>query len=515
MVLTRRDRLLSDDYRATARRHWLDLTAMLALFFAVSFATGRVWRFPFDDELLTFTVAERVASARDFAIFFLKGGDIHPPLGFLGFYGLLRLGLGEGALRLCSLTMTGAALGLFHMLCLSLIARRSDQPVNPPTRLMAILLFGLCPLAVGQGDAIRWYPPFAFLVALFVVLYVAGGGRAARLWSAAALGLAASTNFLALLVALPFMVYRYALERRFRPAFDAAFWLIVMACGSLGLITAYALVLRRFGAISGQYSGFSPIRVVAYNALGIFGGDAVGVGHAWLVAPAVLIAAAAAVAAIDRKRPADPVHFLLLMLAAVPLMTVADFVTPRSYLYLAPVIVTVLVMYLHRLGIDGGTRRGVAAAVLLMLASIGAVAGIDGGARPFKRNAAIPFQQLIDIVRANGDGRVLVLSSEPVLAWLLQHDRAEANRCVSYFLRNAACFASGQTYDSVFVVSGHSNRSRRTEFVARHAAEIGRLTAGKQKLMSVPVGGDDDAALKQWLTGTPLSRSILTIELYR
>jgi hypothetical protein len=515
MFLKRMRPTLSQDFVASARAYALDVASSMFLFVCASIMAGRVWRFAFDDELLTPKVAEFSQSALDFLVFFIKGGDIHPPLAFLGFFGLLQLGFPDWAIRLCSLAMTGLALALFHTFCLTLLAQRSGSIVRSATRLMAILLFGLCPLAVSQGDAIRWYPPFAAFVALFVVFYLAGTNPAARLYSAVALGLAASTNFLAIFVAMSLLLYRYVLEQQFRFSFDIAYWLIVTVFASLGLVTAYSIAMHSFGQISDQQVGLSYLRVAATNALGFFGGDAVGIGYAWILVPIIAIAAFAIVSAIDRECPANPTHLLLLMLGALPIMTFADFVSPRSFLYLAPVFVTILILFLNRQGIDRGTGRAMLMAVLVFVPSIGVIANINQGNRPFKRNAVIPFQQVIDFIKANGTGNTLVMSTDPVLAWLLQHDRAQPKFCASYFMRARRCFSLGRIYDSIFIVSGHSSRSRDEEFMRTYQAEVMHLIAGKRKMSSMPVGLDKDAALKEWLTNTRLDKYILTVDHYQ
>jgi hypothetical protein len=153
--------------------------------------------------------------------------DVHPPLSYLLVEGLQQLGLSAAAMRIVSLGMTALALALFQLLTLSFIPR----PVDITTRLIAVLLFGLCPLALSQGDALRWYPMFALLIALFVTFYLAGGNKAARLASAVALGVAGSTNLLAGPVAFALAIYRYGLQRRFRAGFDGVFWLLVLVFG--------------------------------------------------------------------------------------------------------------------------------------------------------------------------------------------------------------------------------------------------------------------------------------------
>src|ERR1700741_2616513 len=214
---------LARQYASTARVYALDVALSVLLFVCTSVMTGRIWRFPFDDELITLAPIERTHSWLQLTAHYLNNGDIHPPLSFLLFYGLTQAGLSEAQLRLCSLAMTAFALALFHLLALTLGAQR--EPISLVTRLIAVLLFGFCALAVSQGDAIRWYPVFAMLIASFVVLYLVGANGAAWVWSAVPLGLAASTNFLALLVATPFVIYRYGLQRRFWAAYDLTYWL--------------------------------------------------------------------------------------------------------------------------------------------------------------------------------------------------------------------------------------------------------------------------------------------------
>ena len=206
---------VSASYLAGIRRYGPDLISTLFLFFSVSLMAGRVWRFPFDDEIYTLRLIGRESALSLLTSFPRYGGDEHPPLGYLMFYGLHQLGLSDAEMRLCSLAMTAATLVLFQLLVLTWIAQRNHKPDTLPTRVFAVLLFSLTPLAVDQGDALRWYTPFALAVALFVMLYLAPRSGLTQLWSGAALGLAASIDLTAALLVPPFMLYRYVLQRRF------------------------------------------------------------------------------------------------------------------------------------------------------------------------------------------------------------------------------------------------------------------------------------------------------------
>lgn len=98
---------------SAVRVYALDVALSVLLFVHTSVMTGRVWRFPFDDELITLAPIERTHSWLQLTEHYLNGGDIHPPLSFLLFYGLTQAGLSEAQLRLCSLAMTAFALALF------------------------------------------------------------------------------------------------------------------------------------------------------------------------------------------------------------------------------------------------------------------------------------------------------------------------------------------------------------------------------------------------------------------
>ena len=247
------------------------------------------------------------------------------------FYGLRQLGCSDAVMRLCSLLLTFLALALCQILVLSWLAQRSDDGrAVASSRIIAVLTFGLMPLALSQGDALRWYPVFAVLIALFIVLYLVPSRQSQCLWSAAALGLAASTDFSAALIVPPFLLYRHILQRRFRWSFDLPYWLIVAAGAAIGFSSAYYIFTYRIEAVGAEFSS-GIIPSVLTNLLGFFGGDALGVSQAWIVIPIIAVFVLPAVSEIDRQKPAKPVHFLLLLLSAPVLMALAGFATPRSF----------------------------------------------------------------------------------------------------------------------------------------------------------------------------------------
>ncbi len=504
----------SEEFRAAARTYPVDAISSAFLFFCACVMAGRIWRFPFDDEVFTLVLAERHPSALELMRFILAGGEISPPLSYLLFHALFHMGWSEAAMRLCSVAMTALSLVPVQLLTLGIISRRSGSPVGTSTRLIAVLLFGLSPLAIGQGDAIRWYPLFALLFALFLTLYLAGANRAARLASAVPLGLAASTSFVAAIVIAPFLLYRHVLERRFRLSFDAPYWLVFAVFASPGIYTAFSIAKNRMGAVAVAQFGAGPARAVATNILGFFGGNAVGITQAWIIVPVVAITGLALLREIDRKHPANPVHLLLLTFVAVALMVLPGFGKPRSFLYLAPVLAAILTLFLDRCSTKSPTALTVLATSLILAASVATIATIEHGTRPFKRNAAIPFEQILDFIRTNEKGNVLIVSSDSVLVWELRRADGKEHRCVSRFAVNPACFLPDRHYDSIFVISGQSDRSSHAGFIARFEAKLAEVTAGRRKVAEMHAGVDRDAALKSRLTKVPLDAFLLSVQLY-
>jgi len=117
-------------YIAAARAYRFDLAAMAFLFVSVSIMAGRVWRFPFDDEIATLSKIEP-DSAREIIATFPATDDIHPPFSYLIFHGLRQLGLSDPQMRLCSLAMSCLALALFQILVLNWLSWRDNEGKLP------------------------------------------------------------------------------------------------------------------------------------------------------------------------------------------------------------------------------------------------------------------------------------------------------------------------------------------------------------------------------------------------
>jgi hypothetical protein len=234
-----------------------------------------------------------------------------------------------------------------------------------------------------------------------------------------------------------------------------------------------------------------------------------------MILPAALIAAWALLRTIDRTRASAPAHLLLLTVAVTAAFALFGFSKPRAFLYLAPVVAAIVTLFLDRRAAEKPTRGTALLVALILVAPLGAVAKLSHATAPFKRNTAIPYQDILDFIRANQTGRALIASTDEVAPWVLNHRDPRDDRCVSYAVREAACFAADQRYDSIFVISGHSNQSGNARFMNRFDAALRRVLAGRTKIAEIHVGRDADAALKSRLTGVPLDDFILKVELYR
>jgi len=85
----------------------------------------------------------------------------------------------------------------------------------------------------------------------------------------------------------------------------------------------------------------------------------------------------------------------------------------------------------------------------------------------------------------------------------------------AYALDLARCLDSARRYVSIFVVSGHSDKSADATVSNQFSQLIAQATAGRTKAASLSAGHDEDAPLKTRLIGVPLEKTILTVDYYR
>jgi len=147
-----------------------------------------------------------------------------------------------------------------------------------------------------------------------------------------------------------------------------------------------------------------------------------------------------------------------------------------------------------------------------LLPAFRAIANINSGTHPFKRNLAIPYQAIFDFIRTNANASFLVISTDPVVPWVL---RTADDGCAGYYFEVTRCLDSARHYDSIFVVSGHSDKSADATVSKQFSQLIAQAIAGRSKAASLSAGHDEDAPLKTRLTGVPLEKTILAVDYYR
>jgi hypothetical protein len=303
------------------------------------------------------------------------------------------------------------------------------------------------------------------------------------------------------------------LQRRLCLRFDALYWLVFAVFAGLAIPKAIALAFHQLPGIARAEFGQSAWQAVASDTLGFFGGNVLGISHAWFIIPMTLMAVYACFSAIDRKDPGSPAHLFILSIGTVALVALTGFGKPRSFLYVAPMVAAVLTLLFDRIA-NRSTALALFGAALAMAGPGATIANVNQNTRPFKRNLAVPFEQILDFIQINARGSTLVISSDPVIVWELQRRPPGKDSCISYFVDNRDCFTDHRGYDSIIVVSGQSNRSRNVNYIRRVEATIASVTEGKRAIAKMHAGLDEDAALKTWLTHVPLDKFILEVTLY-
>ncbi len=482
-----------------------DVILSAAIFILAAIACGRVYRFPFDDEVFTLNLI-RALHLRDMPGFFLNDGDVNPPLSYLLFYSGSAIGVGAAGLRWISLACTAGALAIWHWLTLSSL----DEEIPVSTRLLIAVVFGLTPMALGQGDAMRWYPPFALAVAAAFLLYL----RSPRRWmlGGIAMGIAADISFVAILPLLSICFHRYVVERKFLWKEDAAFFAFAGLLAIPGFIS-FAEFMLYFPLAPQLVPGV--LKRVGITLLGFFGGCTLSLGQFWIEAPAIAAIAYLSYLAIVATPPASRARTLsivvLLTTAGPALFTLIGFAEPRGYLFLAP-MVSALVSLGIVYALENSLQLAPAACTALIVCAVSVCSHLRASDSPFKRNAAIPFRELIDFVRTNARGSTEVLTMEPTTAYELA---GTAGLCIGEFepsadswYRNSCAAPKPQT---VIVIKGYP--LDRDDPVWR--AKVEQAIAGKRPIAQAQFGQDQDADLKSWLTGAPLPRSLIEAVIYR
>lgn len=491
------------------RRYLIALT--LVIFVAASLAAGRVYRAPFDDEISsTFNVIDtyHLHGLIRLAYEGTTADVYNAPLAQLIFASAMRIGLGLSGLRWVSLTFTAVALGTWSWIALDHL----EKPVSNAIALIVALAMATTPLTIGLGDALRYYPLFAMLIAIAYFIYLKVPGY--WYWSAIPLGIAADACPLAILPFAALLLHRYAIDREFNFREDLVYWLLSAVIALPGFLT-FLLILRTPGYSMSDQIEPKLLVSIFRTFLGFFGGFTLGVSQSWL---ALMEMAASGYLATRAWRLAKSdtrlrrICLLIIVTAGlVAILPIFGLDIVRSFVFLAPMIMCVACIGLSESLESSPVLTGCALSAMLIV-SLTVVGSGHLSRTPFKRNLAIPFYEVARFVRANGRRNAAVVTSDPVIAYLL---RKTPRLCVATFVsqdwtRLPKCLTS-RSEDSVIVIT----RQARGESNPKWRRVVSRLTSGKSIVAAAGFGVDEDARLKSWLTGVRLPRTLMMARIYR
>ena len=376
----------------------------LALLTVLSVRTGTY----FDDEIATIRLMEQAGSLRE-TIALANGGDVHPPLGYVLDWLLLRLTGSWKGVQLIAGIANAAALAGFAGLAARRLERRAWW--------ILIGLSGTAASAVMWGASLRWYAWFnpVFLLCLGLVLW-SGRGPRLRLWLAAGGSvLLFHTGYLAV-IAAPLLGFAWALrlirERRPIPWRAAA-----VACGAAVVVClpqAWVLLHVHLANQSDQRGGLAISLIQTATTLLL--GNAVQP----LSVLAVLMTATmlAALVAVIRRQPRGILPLVGLAALGFALLVASGLgYKPRNAVFLALALLPAMAAGLAALP-RWPRWAALALVALFQVRGYANVALHEGTA---KRSFNTPYPLLVDQVAAwqHRCPALVVSHGDPVLGYLL------------------------------------------------------------------------------------------------
>jgi len=496
--------MLDGKLGALAQRYF-DCVLAVFIYVTVSIVCGALRRYPFDDEVFTLTAiaAPNLASVAHRVI----AHDSSPPLSYVIFAIGAHMGLGLRGLRIISLVCMAVSIAIWDALTVDEIPAAAQ-----PERVLQAIVFGMTPLALGMGAALRPYAVFAAFAALAYLIYL----RAGRLWflSAIPLGLAADTTYIAVAPLIAILVHRYAVERQFDWKEDSAFLLSGALLAIPGFAMVATIVQTRLLMEVGQQLASSRMSAVLGIALGFFGGRTLGLSQAWMVVLGMTGSVYFCVNVVfERKQDGARRRLCDLIVISVAAAMVFPLLRAEKaywFLFMAPMISAMVVLGSRSAFGRAPLRASVALAFVIALGV--AVAGnLRYDPRPYKREAAVPFDLVDTFLRLNGGGSTIIATSDPTVSYLATKEGV----CVSTYAAWSHSWltqrcAQDHAVHKVIVVGSYPGEGD----LAWNAGVI-RLISGKALVGQVDFGTDYDVNLKTRLTGAHLSRDTLTVGIYR
>jgi hypothetical protein len=468
--------------QARDRGEFLDALLAGLTFIGLSLLTGRVFRFPFDDEIFSLTLLESAHSFPQLSMDLLRAMDVHPPTSYLVFYALWRLGAGAIGLRWASLLFSAGAVILAHRIAMRLVP--PERCVSSAERAFVLVMIASTPLLLSQGDAIRWYPLFTLLFMACIYTYLRSDDRGGFSYAVLS-GVLASTNFLGF-----FAFPLFELDRLWRQGWKIQ-WPAMLLRGVIfcvfaipGLVTLWhGLNHDAHNYVAGQLGGGALASLIV-TGIGFFGGDSLGLVQSIATVPAAVLTLLILFLSLRDPRS----RILVLNVSVLFLLLAVGFGKPRSFVYFA---LCVSILMCHRWLMETNVRLKFAIAFIGLVTPLMVIANIKWNDTPYKRNTAIPYEEILRFARFNVRPDDAIVVSDIVLNWELKRLNLA---CVSLYLTNPACDLAGAP--RLFIIDGYGVASHeRDQWLAQKQS----LLANRTESVSVFFGVDGEAALKRRL----------------
>ena len=464
------------------------------VFLVASLYAGRVLRQPFDDEVYTLNLVDNT-SVREIAHAAVTGLDVHPLGAYLPFAMLRVLGLPDWGLHAASLVVSALAAALSAAIVLRLAERPLGRAPSSAEGVLLGLATGLAPLLIAQGDVLRWYPLFALLTLGAVVLLL----RGASLTAALLLGASASVNVIGFVNFAAIAAVVATCARAGGPRRMLAMTPVFAIAALPGAINLGFVLSKGMGADNLVSLPMAAMLMVT----GFLGGQSLGIVQSVPVLVAVVAACVLARRQPWRALSDDLAWRTVAALFAVAMaLTFAGLWKPRSVMYLAPLSCGIVVMLLLAArGLRPATRT--AALVAVVLAQLVVLPNLRGNDTPFKRSTTVAVANVIGLLEANDARHASIWSIDPAISRAARRHLPQA--CVAETDEQAERCPEA---DRIVLVLGHSSSAGLPEaFLARAAQRLG----ADAHRVEVPFGLDEEAALKSWLSGVPLSRFVARV----
>lgn len=451
-------------------------------FIGLSLLTGRVFRFPFDDEIFSLDLLESARSFSQLSMDLLRAIDVHPPTSYLVFYPLWRLGMGPSGLRWASLLFSAGAVVLAHRIVMRLVP--PERSLSIAERAIVLVLIASTPLLLSQGDAIRWYPLFTLLFMACLYVYLRADGHADVTY-AVLTGVLASTNFLGFFV-FPLLEFDRFLRQGYKIEWTRLLLRGIIFCAFAlpGIVTLWHGVANTDHAyIAGQIGG-GALTTAVITGIGFFGGDSLGLVQSVATVPAAALTLLILYLSVRDSRS----RVLALNVSVLFLLLAVGFAKPRSFVYFA-LCLSILTSY--RWLVETNVRLRFSIVFISLITPLMIMANIKWNDTPYKRNTAVPFEEILRFVKYNARPGDAVVVSDVVLNWELKKN---GRVCVSLYLINPACDLPGAP--RLIVIDGYGVASNeRDQWLAKKPS----LLSDRTETVSVFFGIDHEAILKRRL----------------